>query len=314
MKVELIDTTASTVRNELTRMCQQMGGLTTGVVLNLLIMTDEADQYDAMRAATYAGREHPCQVLGIIARSGRRQRRLDAEITVGENMPGQMLLLRIQGEINEHVDSVVAPLLVPDTPVVIWWPGVAPREPATDPVGALGQRRITDASADEAPRRRLLELAAGYRPGDTDLAWTRLTTWRSLLAATLDRPYAEILEAAVAAEADNPSADLMAAWLASRLGVTVRQEVSAGPGVTEVRFLTGDGKIVINRPDGRNATLSRPGEPDRFVALHRRETAELLSEELRRLDPDEVYGETLAALAADNEVTAPAAAAGPGEE
>jgi len=306
MKVELIDTTASTVRNELTRMCQQMGGLTTGVVLNLVIMTDEADQYDAMRAAAQAGREHPCQVLGVIARSGRRPRRLDGEITVGENMPGQMVLLRMQGELNEHVESVVTPLL-------IWWPGKAPRAPAADPVGALGQRRITDAAADEQPRSRLLELAAGYRPGDTDLAWTRTTTWRSLLAATLDRPYAEMLEAAVVAEAENPSADLMAAWLARRLGVPVHQEHSAGPGITEVRFVTGDGKIVISRADGRNATLSRPGEPDRFVALHRRETAELLAEELRRLDPDEVYGETLAQLTSENPAAARATGGQPEE-
>jgi glucose-6-phosphate dehydrogenase assembly protein OpcA len=297
MKVELIDTIASTVRNELTRMCQQMGGLTTGVVLNLVIMTDEADQYDAMRAATHAGREHPCQILGVIARTGRRPRRLDAEVTVGENMPGQTVLLRIQGELNEHVDSVITPLLVPDTPVVIWWPGKAPEAPAADPLGVLGQRRITDVAADEEPRERLLHLAAGYRPGDTDLAWARTTNWRSLLAATLDRPYAEIAEVTVGAEADNPSADLMAAWLALKLGIPVHQEATAGPGVTEVSFVTADGKIVISRADGRNATLSRPGEPDRFVALHRRETEELLAEELRRLDPDEVYGETLAELA-----------------
>src|SRR6266702_165409 len=311
MKVELVDTAASTVRNELMRMCQQMGGLTTGVVLNLVIMTDEADQYDAMRAATHAGREHPCQVVGVIARSGRRPRRLDAEVTVGENMPGQTVLLRIQGELNEHVDSVITPLLVPDTPVVIWWPGRAPEAPAADPLGVLGQRRITDAAADEEPRERLLHLAAGYRPGDTDLAWARTTNWRSLLAATLDRPYAEILEVTVGAEAGNPSADLMAAWLAGRLGVPVRQEISDGPGVTEVSFMTGAGKIVISRADGRNATLSRPGEPDRFVALHRRDIPELLSEELRRLDPDDVYGETLAELA---KAAAAAPVAGTDEE
>jgi glucose-6-phosphate dehydrogenase assembly protein OpcA len=314
MKVELVDTAASTVRNELMRMCQQMGGLTTGVVLNLVIMTDESDQYDAMRAASQAGREHPCQVLGVIARNGRRQRRLDAEITVGENMPGQMVLLRIHGELNEHVDSVVTPLLVPDTPVVIWWPGTAPRTPATDPLGALGQRRITDAAADLAPRQRLLQLAAGYRPGDTDLAWARTTNWRSLLAATLDRPVAGLLEATVAAESDNPSADLMAAWLARRLGVPVSQEISAGPGVTEVSFLTRDGKIVISRADGRNATLSRPGEPDRYVALHRRDVAELLAEELRRLDPDEVYGETLAELMAQDQEAAGPPAGGAADE
>jgi hypothetical protein len=34
------------------------------------------------------------------------------------------------------------------------------------------------------------------------------------------------------------------------------------------------------------------------VSLHRRDTAELLSEELRRLDPDEVYAESVAPLAA----------------
>ena len=31
------------------------------------------------------------------------------------------------------------------------------------------------------------------------------------------------------------------------------------------------------------------------MALQRRDTAELLAEELRRLNPDEIYGETLAA-------------------
>ena len=119
----------------------------------------------------------------------------------------------------------------------------------------------------------------------------------------------------MAAESDNPSADLMAAWLGSRLGVPVHQEISAGPGVTEVSFLTRDGKIVISRADGRNATLSRPGEPDRYVALHRRDVAELLAEELRRLDPDEVYGETLAELAArDQEAAAHPAGAAAGEE
>jgi len=304
MKVELIDTSASTVRNELMRMSQQMGGLTTGVVLNLVIMTDEGDQYDAMRAATQAGREHPCQVLGVIAKNGRRPRRLDAEVTVGENMPGKMALLRIHGELNEHVDSVVTPLLVPDTPVVVWWPGKAPDAPAADALGMLGQRRITDAAAAAAPRPRLLQLAAAYRPGDTDLAWARTTNWRSLLAATFDQPYAEILEATVGAEAENPSADLMVAWLTSRFGVPVHREISAGPGVTEVSFMTANGKMVISRADGRNATLSRPGEPDRYVALHRRDIAELLAEELRRLDPDEVYGETLAVLAADEQAAA----------
>ena len=51
--------------------------------------------------------------------------------------------------------------------------------------------------------------------------------------------------------------------------------------------------ITISRPDGRNATLSRPDQPERHVALHRRDLAELLAEELRRLDPDEIYSQVL---------------------
>ncbi|NDB18531.1 MAG: hypothetical protein EB027_04605, partial [Actinobacteria bacterium] len=42
------------------------------------------------------------------------------------------------------------------------------------------------------------------------------------------------------------------------------------------------------------ATLAVPGYPPSEVALRRRETKELLLEELRRLDPDEVYADALA--------------------
>ena len=73
----------------------------------------------------------------------------------------------------------------------------------------------------------------------------------------------------------------------------MRRTVSAGPGITGVTFATSDGDITVTRPDGRTATLAWPGRPDRMVALHRRDIAELLAEELRRLDPDEVYAETL---------------------
>jgi glucose-6-phosphate dehydrogenase assembly protein OpcA len=149
---------------------------------------------------------------------------------------------------------------------------------------------------------------------DASLTRRALRCRASGCCSWLDRPYAEILEATVAAEANNPSADLIAAWLTGRLGVPVQMEISDGPGVTEVSFMTANGKIVISRADGRNATLSRPGEPDRYVALHRREVPELLAEELRRLDPDEVYGETLAELTAGEQAAAAHAPSAADEE
>jgi glucose-6-phosphate dehydrogenase assembly protein OpcA len=235
----------------------------------------------------------------VITRKPAGASRLDAEIHTGEAGPSQTVLLRMYGPLGQHAESVIRPLLAPDTPVVTWWPGEGPPSPAQEPLGVIAQRRVTDAAESISPRETLAALAGSYRQGDTDLSWTRATSWRSLLAATLDQQHGEISGGLVAAEKDNPTADLIAAWLTRRLGVPFARDASGGPGITEVRFSTSAGDIVLARSDGQLATLSKPGQPDRRVALHRRESAELLAEELRRLNPDEVYGETLAQLVAD---------------
>jgi glucose-6-phosphate dehydrogenase assembly protein OpcA len=295
--IDLTDTTTGAIHEALTQARRRMGGPASGTVLTLIIVTNEAEQYDAVRAANQAGREHPSRILAVISRRPKAESRLDAEIRVGETGPGETILLRMYGPLGQHADSVVAPLLAPDVPVVTWWPDEAPPAPGGDPLGTVAQRRVTDAAASEAPKEMLLTLAKAYKPGDTDLSWTRATSWRSLLAATLDQPYPALLSGEVLAEPGNPSADLIAAWLAMRLGMEVQRGESGGPGITEVSFETTDGKVALSRPDGRNATLSWPGRPERRVALHRRDTAELVAEELRRLEPDEVYAETLRALA-----------------
>jgi len=296
MLTDLTDTTTGDIRAALAKTQGEMGGPATGVVLNLIIVTDESGQHDAVRAASQAGREHPCRVLAVIARDPRAASRLDAELRSGEGTPGQTVLLRLYGPMSEHADSVIMPLLVPDTPVVTWWHGVIPAVPAAQPLGELAQRRVTDAARAKAPAEALAALSAGYQPGDTDFSWTRATPWRSLLAATVDQEPYPITGGVVQAEEHNPTAELLTAWLGGRLNAPFVREISTGPGVTEVRLQTTGGDIVISRPDGRVATLTRPGQPDRHVALHRRDIAELLAEELRRLDPDEVYGEALAGV------------------
>lgn len=103
----------------------------------------------------------------------------------------------------------------------------------------------------------------------------------------------EVISATVEGESDNPSCELLAMWLADRLGVPVQRTTSDGPGLTAVRMTTKSGDIVLDRADGSLATLCMVGQPDRAVALKRRETAELLAEELRRLDPDNIYESTV---------------------
>jgi glucose-6-phosphate dehydrogenase assembly protein OpcA len=309
MTIDLTDTTTGAIDQALTEARRRLGGMTLGMVLTLIIVTDEAAQYDAIRAANQAATEHPCRILAVITRKPKADSRLDAEIRVGEASPGETIVLRMYGPLGQHADSVVAPLLAPDVPVVTWWPDEAPEIPAKHPLGALAQRRVTDSAAAESPREVLAALAAGYQPGDTDFGWTRATPWRSLLAATLDQPHPAVTAGEVAAEQDNPTADLIAAWLSLRLEVPVSRTVSGGPGITEAAFTTMDGDITITRYDGRTATLAWPGRTDRRVALHRRDTAELLAEELRRLDPDEVYAETLR----NSDVSPPAELPAPSE-
>ncbi|MGW0584709.1 glucose-6-phosphate dehydrogenase assembly protein OpcA, partial [Streptomyces sp. NPDC002920] len=160
-------------------------------------------------------------------------------------------------------------------------------------LGALAQRRVTDTYSSEQPVRELGARSDAYTPGDTDLSWTRITPWRSMLAAALDQVTCEVESVEVEGEEFNPSCELLAMWLADRLDVPVRRSLSSGPGLTAVRMATSSGPIVLDRADGSLATLSIEGQPDRAVALKRRETAELIAEELRRLDPDDTYASAL---------------------
>ncbi|MFB4272007.1 glucose-6-phosphate dehydrogenase assembly protein OpcA [Nonomuraea sp. GTA35] len=286
----LTDTTAGKIAAQLTHLRHQMGAPAIGMVLTLVVVSEERHQYDALRAATEAAREHPSRIIVVIKREPEEAIRLDAELRIGENTPGEVVVLRLYGELTDHADSVVSPLLLPDTPVVAWWPGAAPDAPSKDAIGALAQRRITDAKGfDDGGVKSLVIRAKGYARGDTDLSWARLTPWRSLLAAAFDQPVGKVRKGTVEASPGHPSAPLLAAWLSERLGAPIKVVDSPGPGLTSVRLQLGDGELAVVRTDARLATLSRPGQPDRNVALARRQTSELMAEELRRLDTDEIY-------------------------
>jgi glucose-6-phosphate dehydrogenase assembly protein OpcA len=203
---------------------------------------------------------------------------------------GETALIRLRGEVVKHADSVVLPLLLPDSPVAIWWACDPPMDPAADPLGSLAQRRITDAAAVTRGKQRAMHaLCSSYSAGNTDLSWTRLTPWRALLAASLDQYRTNVTSASVTAERISPSADLLVSWLTDRLKVKVARKSSKGPGITDVVLEAKQGPIRISRLDGKLATISSPGQPDRPIALKRLGIPALLAEELRRLDEDDVY-------------------------
>ncbi|MDF1602655.1 glucose-6-phosphate dehydrogenase assembly protein OpcA [Nocardioides sp. YIM 152315] len=291
--IELIDTNSAEIAAELQRARVRAGSPAMGMVMTLVIVVEADDAEGAMRAARAASHEHPARVLGVILGDARGAAEIGAQVGTGSGWTGETALIRLKGEVVKHPESVVLPLLLPDSPVAVWWPNHPPADPANDPLGRLAQRRITDAAAAARGKTKAMQQQCRtYTVGNTDLAWTRITPWRALLAAALDQQPLRVTRASVTAERISPSADLLAAWLADRLKVDVERMSSSGPGITEVVLETREGPIRIARADGKLATFSSPGRPDRPVALKRRDLPELLAEELRRLDEDDVYAET----------------------
>lgn len=293
---EMPDTSTSKVAKELLRLRDEGGAVALGRVLTLLIETDGEGVEAAVAIANDASREHPCRVIVLAADPGCTAARVDGQIRVGGDAgASEVVVLRTSREMLEHSDTLVMPLLLPDAPIVVWWPHELPAAPGEHPLGRMAQRRITDTVACTDPRAALTRLQERYRDGDTDLAWTRLTVWRGLLAAALDQPPHEpVRRAVVSGRGDHPSVWLLAAWLAQalRCPVDVVQQDDA-EAVTRVELERTSGPVVIDRPDGRTATLQQPGQPERRVAMPLRQLDECVAEELRRLDPDEVYGEVL---------------------
>jgi glucose-6-phosphate dehydrogenase assembly protein OpcA len=294
MIVDLPDTTTNDVNKKITGLREEGGALTLSRVLTLVIAphTEELVE-DSIEAANFASREHPCRVIVVVP--GDRDAdtpRLDAQLRVGHDAgAGEVVVLRLSGELADHSASVVLPFLLPDTPVVAWWPAVAPAVPAQDPLGKLAIRRITDATNGADPLACIKSRLKGYTPGDTDLAWSRVTYWRALLAAAVDQaPHEPITSVVVSGLKDEPALDILAGWLASRLD----GEVTRAVGELKVELHRPSETVTLTRPQtGITATLSRTGKPDSLVPLARREAKECLAEDLRRLDADEIYREAL---------------------
>jgi glucose-6-phosphate dehydrogenase assembly protein OpcA len=301
MSTTLWDTNGAEIVKALSTERRAAGALASGLALTLVVVTDESNVAEAEGAATTAAAAHPCRVLIVVRRRLDAEDRLDAEVQVGGRLgANEAVVMRMYGRLSLHAESVVLPLLASDAPVVTWWHQPPPERLAYDALGVLASRRVTDCALLDDPLKGLRRRAKDYAPGDTDLAWTRTTPWRSLLASAFDGGTPTPTSAEVQSERGNASAALLSGWLQSRLGVRTRVTASEGPGVTavEVRF-DADERLRIDRPDGQLATLCRTGRPDRQLPLKRRELGDLIAEELRRLDSDQPYAEALAAVSSE---------------
>jgi glucose-6-phosphate dehydrogenase assembly protein OpcA len=294
--ISLWDTDGESVAHALAAERRSAGGVASGIALTLVVVVDEKRIRDAEAAATIAAAAHPCRIV-IVARYDVKseQSRLDAEIVVGGRLgPCEAVVMRMRGRLALHAESVVMPLLAPDVPVVTWWHMVPPDRIAHDPLGVVADRRITDASQSPDPVAALRTRADDYAPGDTDLAWTRATPWRALIAGAFDGLQGSIDAVAVRAPENDPTAILLSGWMRARLGVTPTLETASTLSGVRVT-LAGGIEVEMDAQPDNTAILRRPGLPDRILPLVGRALGDELAEELRRLDPDQPYAAALGA-------------------
>jgi glucose-6-phosphate dehydrogenase assembly protein OpcA len=298
--VDLPSSTISRVQKTLVKIREEGGAVALGRVLTLIISTRLGEEEEAIEAANEASREHPMRVIVVSSSPGGHDgdvdARLDAQIRVGGDAgASEVILLRAYGDTASDEEGLVTGLLLPDAPVVVWWPGDHPAIVSESPLGRIAQRRITDAASQADPRQSIVDQADTYEPGDTDFAWTRLTLWRAQLAAVLDQPpYEPVTAVEVSGSPDSPSTLLLAAWLRLQLQVPVGDDATTratgSSGIHGVKLVRASGPIELERSVVNVATLTQPGQPTHDLSLPRRSLRDCLAEELRRLDPDDLFG------------------------
>ena len=295
MIVDLPGTTVSKISKSLVQIREQGGAVALGRVLTLVIQTDEISSEKAIEAANAASKEHPSRIIVLIDNPSEDSPKLDAEIRVGGDAgASEVIILRPVGAAASYPQSLVTGLLLPDAPVVAWWPNGAPEKVSESPIGKIATRRITDALSQANPRAFLDNLSKNYAPGDSDFAWTRLTLWRAQFAALLDQPpHEEVVSVDVVGDLKNPSVILLGAWFRQQLGCPVnmehRAETAGVKAVYLVRLVRSDSSIEILRDQSNIAVLSQSNQPSKELSLPVRSLRDCLAEDLRRLDPDVAF-------------------------
>jgi glucose-6-phosphate dehydrogenase assembly protein OpcA len=300
----LWDTTGTAVVKALAAERRTGGGVTSGLALTLVVVMEEKDANEVEAAVSIAASKHPMRVIMVLRHNLEAPvPRLDAEVSLGGRYgPGETVVLRMYGRLALHAESVTLPLLAPDAPVVAWWYSETPEVIAYDPLGVFADRRITNVIRDPDPSAALKQRASDYAPGDTDLTWTVITPWRAALASAFDTVHQAASDVTVYGNPTDPSAQLLAGWLSARLGLYVPVEKADGKYISSVKIDFEDGHYVEMHNEGYKLVMRRPNQMDSIAPFPSRSTGDLLAEELRRLDADESYAESLGAVTGESDL------------
>jgi len=258
-------------------------GVTRACALNLIVYTTPSD--DRSRLEDMLGQineQHPGRTLILVVYRDAAAPRLEGYVSMrcrhlgaaGKQICGEQVTIEAGGVLVETAATAVAPLLVPDVPVYLWWNDIPHYEDKLfDHLAQTADRIIIDSAAFDRPYDDMLRLSQTI--GDqsrgmrvSDLNWGRLTSWRTLLAGFWDVPdyyplLSEIDRVAIEyrppkdmPEEIAPKALLLAGWLASRLGWEVTGKVRDSEGVCECELRSGDRAIGLSFVQDKTAGLN----------------------------------------------------------
>jgi glucose-6-phosphate dehydrogenase assembly protein OpcA len=241
--------------------------------LTLVVLAEASDDVTALGETIVALMpEHPARTI-VVRLSGAGERALAERVYAQCWMPfgerRQICCEQIEITASDaalaDLPSVVLPLAAPDLPVIVW--SRSARLFEMPPFGAMARmaaKVVVDSAGFADPKRalRLLAETAGSGVPLGDLAWTRLTRWREMLARLFEnRNYlaklARISSVQVVYSGElATSAWYMGAWIVDALrdaGVSAKIVVGAGRGPAPLSVeLTGDGfRIELARREDR---------------------------------------------------------------
>ncbi len=253
-------------------------GVTRACALNLLVYTTPWDDHGRLEdLLERINEQHPGRTLVLVAYRDTATPRLEGYVSMrcrllggtGKQICGEQVTIEAGGPLLETAATAIAPLLVSDVPVYLWWKDIPHYEDKLfDRLAQMADRIVIDSAAFDHPYDDLLRLSKmiddkSRRMRVSDLNWGRLTSWRTLLASFWDvpayRPLLDEIDRVTikyrspqdAPEEIAPKALLLAGWLASRLGWEV-----VGTAVGKATRGTEEGAVCELRAGDRSIALA----------------------------------------------------------
>lgn len=291
--------------------------VTRAAVLTLIVIVDAPGGVNRATGMIAAITEHaPCRALLVDRTADPADPPLEAfasahchRVGGGRQVCCEQVTIRVSPAGEELVAGLVTPLLIPDLPVYLDWPGAArwvegidsatPESRLFETLRAIADVTVIDTSLARDPGAILWRMAG--EPRLRDLNWSRLLPWREAVADGADIPGSPVRapgQIVIEASGDpaRPMARpwLLAGWLADRLGwpfePTDRLRVEWQPGsgapgrINALHFEAGPARVTLTREE----VLARVQRPDEH----------LLCREIDRRGPDPVFRRAVSMAAA----------------